>query len=332
MLDSYDSFYRGRKVLITGGLGFIGSNLAHRLLDCGAQVSILDALIPNFGGNMANVASISARLRISHADQRDQQAVAALLPGQEIIFNLAGQVSHLDSMTDPLTDLDSNVRSHVVLLEACRALNPEARIVFASTRQIYGRPRYLPVDEAHPLVPVDVNGINKMSAEAFHALYHTVYGMPTVSLRLTNTYGPRMRIKDARQTFLGIWLRRAVEGGKIDVWGGSQQRDLTYVEDVADAFLAAGMAPASALGQAFNVGGGPPISLRELAEQLIELAGSGEAQFKEFPVERKRIDIGDYFADDRAFRELTGWQPITDLRSGLTRSIDYYRRNLHAYI
>jgi len=325
------SSFAGARVMITGGLGFIGSNLAKRLVEQGAQVLIVDSLVPDYGGNLANIASFEDRVTVNIADLRDRHALRVLIPGQDFIFNLAGQIGHLDSMQDPFTDLDINVVAQLGLLEACRALNPSARVVYASTRQFYGKPDRLPVDEAHPLRPVDVNGINKMAGEAYHTLYHQVYGMPTVSLRLTNTYGPRMRIKDARQTFVGIWLRRVLEDDAFEVWGGEQRRDLTYVDDVVDAFLLAAATPA-ALGQVFNIGGPPSVSLTELAELLIAAAGSGRFEQKQFPPERKRIDIGDYWADDSRFRSVTGWAPRVELREGLGRSLDYYRANLAAYI
>jgi len=323
--------YQHRKVMVTGGLGFIGSNLARRLVDLGADVTVVDALIANFGGNPANLRDCSDKLRICHFDLSEGERLAQLLPGCEFIFNLAGQVSHLDSMQNPLQDLDANLRAQLVLLEACRRQCPAARVVFASTRQIYGRPQYLPVDERHPLQPVDVNGVHKMAAEAHHILYHQVYGLPTVCLRLTNTFGPRMRIKDARQTFLGIWLRRVVENGVLEVWGGTQKRDLTHVEDVVEAFLLAG-ATAATTGQSFNLGGSPPMTLHELAEQMVAIARSGHFELREFPEERKRIDIGDYFADDRRFRQLTGWQPKVTVAEGLAATIAFYRARLGEYI
>jgi UDP-glucose 4-epimerase len=324
-------YYRNRKVMVTGGLGFIGSNIARRLLELGADVVVVDAMVPNFGGNRMNLADCDGQLEVCIANLNEGETINRLVRDREVIFNLAGQVSHLDSMTDPLTDLQANVSGQIILLEACRHHAPQARIVFASTRQIYGRPAYWPVDERHPLQPVDVNGINKMAAEAYHTLYHQVYGMWTVSLRLTNTYGPRLRVKDARQTFLGLWLRRVVENDVFEVWGGDQKRDLTYVDDVVDAFLGVIAADAAA-GQVFNIGGCPPVSLSELAEALVSVAGSGRFERREFPPERKRIDIGDYFADDRRFRALTGWSPQVPLMHGLTQSIDYYRRHLPAYI
>jgi len=317
--------------MVTGGLGFIGSNLARRLVDLGAEVVVVDALVPNFGGNPANLRGLHDKLQVCHFDLSDGEQLAEQLRGCEVIFNLAGQVSHLDSMRNPLVDLDANVRAQLVLLEKCRIHAPQARVIFASTRQIYGRPAYLPVDERHPLNPVDINGVHKMAAEAHHILYHQVYDLHTVCLRLTNTFGPRMRIKDARQTFLGFWLRRVVEDGTFEVWGGAQKRDLTHVDDVVDAFLLAAAAPDLA-GQCFNIGGSPPVTLRELAELLVGIARTGRYELKEFPSERKRIDIGDYFADDRRFRELTGWRPKVSVPEGLAATIAYYRACLNDYI
>jgi UDP-glucose 4-epimerase len=327
----YAGNYAGAKVMITGGLGFIGSNLACRLVELGAEVLLVDSLIPNYGGNLANIAGFEPHLRVDASDLRDRSAMRGLVGGQRFIFNLAGQIAHLDSMKEPFVDLDINVAAQLGLLEDCRALNPDATIVYASTRQIYGRPDYLPVDEKHPLRPADVNGINKMAGEAYHTLYHQVYGMRTVSLRLTNTYGPRMRIKDARQTFVGIWLRRVLEGGEFEVWEGEQRRDLSYVDDVVDAFLRAAVTPAG-FGRVYNIGGSPPVTLAELAETMVALAGSGSYARKSFPADRKRIDIGDYWADDRLFRAATGWAPAVDLREGLTRSLAFYRTNLAPYL
>ncbi len=318
-------------MLVTGGLGFIGSNLARRLADAGADVLVLDALQPNGGANRVNLRDFESKLRFREADLRRAEEYEELLPGHEVVFNLAGQVSHIDSMTDPVSDLGANVHAQIVLLEACRRHLAQAKVVFASTRQIYGRPVRFPVDETHPLRPVDVNGINKMAAEEYHSLYHRVYGMRTVSLRLTNTFGPRMRIKDARNTFLGLWIRRAVEDGVFEVWGGRQKRDLTYVEDAVDAFLAAG-ALEPATGRVFNIGGIPPVTLAELAQQLVEVSGRGRYETKEFPPEFRRIDIGDYFADDRLFRSLTGWAPRFSLREGLKQTVAFYQEYLTDYV
>jgi UDP-glucose 4-epimerase len=330
-MESTHSFYRGSKVLVTGGLGFIGSNLARRLVEIGGDVLVVDSRLPNTGANYANLKGFENRLRIRTVDLRNAEEIASLLPGHSVLFNLAGTVSHLDSMTDPLSDMSANVHAQIVLLEGCRRYIPEARIVFASTRQIYGRPISCPVDENHPIRPVDVNGINKAAAESYHSLYHEVYGLQTVSLRLTNTFGPRMRVKDARQTFLGIWVRRVVEGTAFEVWGGQQKRDLSYVDDAVDAFLVAA-ACSTAQGHIFNVGGSPPVTLAELAESLVAVAGTGRFETKQFPPERLRIDIGDYFADDRLFRQLTGWAPKITLKDGLARTVAYFRDCLSDYV
>jgi UDP-glucose 4-epimerase len=288
-------------------------------------------MLQNTGANCANLRDFKDRLRIRVVDLRNAEEMASLLPGHDVVFNLAGTVSHLDSMTDPLSDMGANVHAQIVLLEGCRRHIPDARIVFASTRQIYGRPISCPVDESHPVNPVDVNGINKAAAETYHSLYYQVYGLQTVSLRLTNTFGPRMRVKDARQTFLGVWIRRVVEGGVFEVWGGQQKRDLTYVDDAVDAFLVAG-ACAAAPGRVFNVGGGPPVTLTALAESLVAIGGAGKFDIKQFPPERLRIDIGDYFADDRYFRRVTGWIPRTTLEDGLARTLAYFRDCLSDYV
>jgi UDP-glucose 4-epimerase len=323
--------FAGRRVLITGGLGFIGSNLARTLVGLGARVSIVDSLVPEYGGNRRNLAGIAARVKVHVADVRDWPRLPDLVRGQDFLFNLAGQTSHMDSMTDPQTDLDINCRAQLAILEACRLHNPGIRIVFASTRQIYGRPDYLPVDERHPLRPVDVNGINKMAGEAFHLLYSRVHGIAATALRLTNTIGPRMRVKDARQTFVGVWVRRLVEGEPFEVWGGEQLRDFTYVDDAVEAFLLAAAKP-EAVGEVFNLGGPPRVTLQRLAELLVEINRGGSFVVREFPADRRRIDIGDYFADGRLIARRLGWKPRTDLRTALERTVAYYRRELCHYV
>jgi UDP-glucose 4-epimerase len=254
-----------------------------------------------------------------------------LVQGKGYLFNLAGQTSHMDSMQDPYADLAINCGAQLSILEACRRHNPGVKIVFASTRQIYGRPDYLPVDERHPLRPVDVNGVNKMAGEWYHILYHNVYGLRACALRLTNTIGPRMRVKDARQTFLGVWIRSVVEGRPFEVWEGGQLRDFTYIDDAVEAFLLAAAGEASN-GEAFNVGGPSVVSLKELADLLIDVSGVGEYVVRSFPVERKRIDIGDYFADDQRIRSALGWEPKVSLRDGLSRTVAFYRDHLTQYL
>jgi UDP-glucose 4-epimerase len=323
--------FRDKNVLITGGLGFIGSTLAHRLVDLGARVSIVDSLIPGHGGNRFNIAPIEQHVTVSVSDTRDENGFHKFLEGQDFLFNLAGQTSHMDSMTDPATDLEINCRAQLSILEACRKHNPGVKVVFASTRQIYGKPDYLPVDENHPVRPVDVNGINKMAGEWYHILYNNVYGIRACALRLTNTVGPRMRVKDARQTFVGVWIRRLVEGKPFEVWGGAQRRDFSYVDDTVDALLLAGIDDA-ANGRIFNVGGDEVVTLKELAELLVELNGGGQYDVRPFPEDRKQIDIGDYYADCSAITSALGWRHRVTLRDALTRTVEYYRQHLVHYV
>jgi UDP-glucose 4-epimerase len=317
LVASFERYMREKRVLITGGLGFVGSNLARCLVGLGARVTLVDSLIPEYGGNLFNVSGI--------------EDMKYLVQGQDIVFNLAGQTSHMDSMQDPLTDLEINAKSQLYILEACRLHNPKAKVVFASTRQIYGKPQYLPVDETHPLRPVDINGVNKLAGEWYHLLYNDVHGLRTCVLRLTNTVGPRMRVKDARQTFLGIWIRLLVEGKPFEVWGGKQLRDFTYVDDAVDALLMVA-ASSDANGQVYNLGGDGAISLRDLAGLLLEVNGGGEYVVREFPSDRKRIDIGDYYADYRLLQSTLGWKPRVPLREGLDRTLSFYRQYLEYYI
>ncbi len=330
-IQEYASAYRGARVLITGGMGFIGSNLAHRLVELDAQVTLVDSLIPIYGGNQRNIAGIEHRVRVNIADVRDEYSMNYLVQGQDYLFNLAGQTSHLDSMTDPYTDLEINCRAQLSILEACRKHNPHLKLVYASTRQIYGKPDYLPVDERHLLHPVDVNGVNKMAGEWYHILYNNVYGIRACALRLTNTYGPRMRVKDARQTFLGIWIKRLIDEEPIQVFGdGSQIRDFNYVDDVVEALLLAG-ASAAADGGIFNLGSDETINLRDLAALLIDINGGGSFEIVPFPPDRKAIDIGDYYADYRLIQGRLGWRPKVPLREGLRRTLEFYRREREHY-
>jgi len=317
--------------MVTGGLGFIGSNLAHRLVEWGADILIVDSLIPDYGGNLFNVEDIKDKVRINIADIRDRNGMDYLVRGQDYIFNLAGQVSHIDSMRDPYTDLEINCRSQLSLLEACRYNNPTVKIVYASTRQVYGVPDYLPVDERHLLHPTDVNGINKMAGEWYHILYNNVYGIRATSLRLTNTYGPRQLMKHNRQGFIGWFIRLAIDGQEISVYGdGKQLRDLNYVHDVAESFLLAG-ASEKANGHVFNLGGLHPVSLLELVEMLMELCPQASYRLVPFPQDKKRIDIGDYYGDYGKIKATLGWEPEVPLREGLAETIDFYRQHREHY-
>lgn len=319
------NLYNGKQVLITGGLGFIGSNLARALVARGAHVTLVDSLIPQYGGNFYNIEDIRDRATVNVCDVRDPFAMAYLLRGKDYLFNLAGQTSHMDSMSDPQTDLDINATAQLSILEACRKADPGIKIVFASTRQIYGRPEYLPVDEKHPIRPVDVNGINKLAGEWYHLLYNNVYGIRACALRLTNTYGPGMRVKDARQTFLGIWVRMLIEGKSIKVFGdGLQLRDFNYVDDCVAAMLLAGESD-EANGKVYNLGSKEVVGLKELAEMMIGLRPGGGYELIPFPPERKAIDIGDYYSDFSLITNELGWTPKVGLQEGLRKTLKYYQ-------
>jgi UDP-glucose 4-epimerase len=331
-VSTYRGFYKGRRVMITGGLGFIGSNLARMLAALGADVLLVDSLIPDYGGALVNIRGLEDRVQVNIADIRQQSTMNYLVRGREVIFNLAGQVSHIDSMRDPYTDLDINCRSQLTVLEACRRNNPDVKVVFAGTRQVYGRPDYLPVDEKHLVRPTDVNGINKVAGEYYHLVYNNVFGVRACSLRLTNVYGPRQLIRHNRQGFIGWFIRKIVEDQEIEIFGdGSQVRDFVFVDDAADAFLRAGATDACN-GEAFNVGGAEPISHRDLVELMVEVAGSGRWRFVDWPAEKKAIDIGSFYADSSRFSATTDWTPTVPLREGLTTTFAYYREHLAEYI
>ena len=319
--------FAGSDVLITGGLGFIGSALARRLVEIEARVTLVDSLIPEYGGNLFNIHDIRDRVTVDRTDVRDAAAMATLIKQRQFLFNLAGQTSHLDSMTDPLTDLNINAAAQLQILEACRLHNRDLKIVFASTRQVYGRPKYLPVDEKHPINPVDVNGINKLAGEWYHLLYNDVYRIRACALRLTNTYGPGMRVKDARQTFLGIWIRQLIEQRPIQVYGtGEQRRDFNFVTDVVEALLLAA-ASDKADGQVFNLGHIEHTNLEGLAALLVQINGGGRYELIPFPEDRKTIDIGDYYADFSKIDNTLGWSPQVKLEDGLKQTLAFYRQN-----
>jgi len=324
--------YQGKSVLITGGLGFIGSNLARRLVAFGAKVTIIDSLIWAYGGNEFNIHDIRDHVEVNIGDIRDRYSINHLVRGKDFLFNLAGQVSHLDSMKDPFTDLEINVTSQVSILEACREHNPNIKIIYSSSRQIYGKPERLPVDEQHPVHPTDVNGINIMAGEWYHILYNNVYKIRATSLRMTNVYGPRQLVKHNRQGFVGWFIRQVAEGGKIQIYGdGLQKRDLNYVDDVCDALLIAG-ASDKANGQIYNLGSEEVISLKGLAELMILVAKQGSYELIPWPAEKKSIDIGDYYGDFKKIKDELGWQPKTKLKDGLAITIDYYNQYLDKYI
>jgi UDP-glucose 4-epimerase len=318
--------YSGKNVLITGGLGFIGSNLAISLVGLGARVVIVDSLIEDYGGNLFNVEPVKNDVQVNISDVRDESGMLYLVKGMDFIFNLAGQVSHIDSMLNPYVDLEINCRSQLTILEACRKNNKDVKIVFAGTRQQYGKPDYLPVDEKHPIHPTDVNGINKMAGEWYHILYNNVYGIRAVSLRLTNTYGPRQLLKHNRQGFFGWFVRQIIEGEEIMIFGdGSQVRDFSYVGDTVDAFLIAG-ADEAAFGNIYNLGGAERLSLKALVELMIRIFGSGSYHIIPFPEDRKKIDIGDFYANYEKIKNELGWLPKVNLEEGIRETFNYYSK------
>jgi len=328
---SLDTAYRDLPVLVTGGLGFIGSNLAIRLVGMGARVTVLDNLNPGQGGNRENLAPVIGDVTLMLADQADREAISEAVRGKAVIFNLAGRVAHFDSIKDPFGDLHSNGTAQLALLEACRALNPETKVVFAGTRSQYGRIVQRPVREDHPQLATDLNGANKAAAERYHAVYHTVHGLRTSSLRLTNTFGPRQLMAHARQGFMNWFTRLAMDGGEILVYGdGAQLRDLVYVDDVVDAFLIAGLDPA-ADGEAFNIGSGDPVSVRRLAETLVAASGRGAVRSVEYPPDQRPIEIGDYVADITKVRRVLGWSPTVSLEDGIARTIAYFEPRRAVY-
>ncbi len=320
------SKFKNRNVLITGGLGFIGSNVAIRLADLGANVLIVDSLIPDYGGNLFNIRDIKDRAKVNISDIRDENGIKFLVKDQDIIFNLAGQVSHIDSMVNPFVDLEINCRSQLALLEACRKNNPQVKIIFAGSRQQYGKPEYLPVDENHLIRPVDVNGINKSSGEWYHILYNNVYGIKAASLRLTNSYGYRQMMKHNRQGFVYWFFRQAIDGEEIQIYGdGSQLRDFVFIDDIVDAFLLVAVSD-KANGQVFNLGGQKPYSLLEFVEMLLKVCKKGSYSFVPFPSDKARIDIGNYYADYSKIKKMLGWEPKVSLQEGMKRTVSFYRK------
>ncbi len=321
--------WSGRRVLVTGGAGFLGANLCHALAERGAKVVALDGFLFGGGANPRNLDGADVELVRGDIREIDLRPVCE---GAAVIFNLAAQTSHMGGQADPLADIAVNAVAQVRLIQAAREAAPDAIVVHASTRQFYGRVEKLPVDESQPVAPPDANGVSKFAGEQYWMLENRVRNRPVVSLRLTNCYGPRLRIRDARQTFLGIWIRCVLEDRPFEVWGGDQLRDMTYVDDVTDAFLAAAAEPACH-GGIYNIGGSPPASLHDLAELMVRLTG-GRARYttREFPADRARIDIGSYHADDKAFRSVTGWAPRTSLEDGIRTTLEWYGPRLKDYL
>lgn len=322
--------YKNKKTIITGGLGFLGSSLARKLVGLGAKVTIIDSLIPGCGGNLHNIAGIEKKVKVNISDVRDKYSMNYLVRNQEIMFNLAGTLSHVDSMTDPFSDLEINCVSQLSILEACRHNNPQIKIIWAGTRNQYGRAQYSPVDENHPQIPTDVNGINNIAGEQYHLLYYHVYGIKTVSLRLTNCYGPRHQMRHSRQGVLNWFIRQIIDGEEIKLMGsGNQIRDVNYVDDVSDAFLIIGLSD-NVWGEAYNLGGNP-ITLEDFVKRAINVYGKGSYSYIPFTNDRKKIEIGNYIANWRKIKKQVGWKPKVTLEKGLEETFNYYRIHKNHY-
>lgn len=323
--------FNGKRTLITGGMGFIGSQLARRLVGLGASVTIIDALKPESGANPYNLSGIESQVNLTIGDVCDPSVIGPLIQNKDFLFNLAAQVGHLASMREPFEDLRVNAVGPLVMLEECRTRNPTIKTIYAGTRQIYGRPQYLPVDEKHSLEPVDYNGVSKLAGEMYHLVCQRVYGLRVTVIRMTNVFGPGMRVKDARQTFIGWWFHQLIEGQELEVFGnGTQTRDLNYVDDVVDALLLTAANPISD-GKIYNLGGGGPVRLLDLAELMVKINGSGGYRLTPFPSDRKQIDIGNFYADTRKIENELHWKPGTSLEAGIARTLEYYRKYKEHY-
>jgi UDP-glucose 4-epimerase len=323
-------YYKNKKILITGGLGFIGSNLAIKLVSAGADVLLVDSMIPAYGGNIFNIDPIKNKVRINYSDIRDSTSMNYLVRNIDVIFNLAGTLSHVDSMTDPLIDLEINCKAQLSLLESVRKYNAGAKIVFAGTRNQYGKAKYLPVDENHPLDPTDVNGINNIAAEKYHLLYNKVYGIKTVSVRMTNTYGPRHQMKHPRQGVLNWFIRQILDRQKIYLFGdGKQIRDVNYIDDVVSALMVIAESR-NGWGEAYNLGG-TSVSLADFVNEVIRINGSGSFTIQKFPKDREIIEVGDYIASYEKIKKTYGWKPKVSIKAGIAETVKYYIKNKSYY-
>ena len=328
----YEDQLKNKNILVTGGLGFIGSNLVIKLIEVGANVTIIDSLIPDCGGNNFNIMPVKDSVEVIIDDMNNQDLMNNLIRNKEIVFNIAGHISHIDSMNFPKKDLDINCSAQLSLLEACKKYNPEAKIVFLGTRQIYGKIQYLPVDEKHPVNPTDINGINKYAGELYHDLYYRVYGLRTVTLRLTNTYGPRQLIKHNKQGFVGWFINRIITGEEINIFGdGKQIRDFSFIDDVVEAMILCSINE-KAVGQVYNLGGIEHVPLKDFVDLLVKISNTGKYSLIPFPPEKKKIDIGDFYADYSKILNQIGWKPKIKLKDGLTKTLDFFYKFKEHYL
>lgn len=331
MRSQLDSFYRKRSVMILGGMGFIGSTLAHLLVQHGAQVTLVDNFLPDHGANWFNLDGIRDQVKIQVSDLRNREALAVLLQEQELVFNVAAQTSHLDSMTHPFLDLDINCRGNLNFLELCREHRPDLRVVYVGTRAFYGAPAQTPVSESSPLKPLDIYSVNRLAAEQYHFVYHAHYGLPVTSLRLGNLYGPRGQMQHPRYNVLNYFVRMALEERIIQIYGdGLQQRDYLYIEDACRALLLAG-ASEQAIGQIYNVGSGGSCSFLDLVQEIIRSSNQGDYEHRDWPKGSKAFDVGDFITDITAIKHDLNWKPQISLSEGLRATIDYYRKHANYY-
>lgn len=330
-MKDFTTEFEDKNVLITGGAGFIGSNLAHELVKLKANVEVFDCLLPSQGGNIYNLDGITNKIKLKIADVRDKNAVVESVKNKDLIFNLASQTGHMGSVLDPLTDLDINCRGSLTLLEACKKHNPNVKIIYSGTRGQYGKIIYNPVDEKHPTNPTDPNGVSKLSAEKYHILFYNIHGVKTTSLRLTNTYGQRQQMKDPDLGFVNWFIRLAMDNKEIKIFGdGKIKRDLNHVDDVVRALLMVSLSKKSN-GEIFNLGCGTPISIIDLTKLIIKKVGSGSFKLTPYPKERGKIEIGGYVADISKIKKMVGWLPKTPLEEGLEKTIEFYRKNKPKY-
>ncbi len=312
-------------------MGFIGSNLVIALVNAGARVTVVDAQVPGCGSNPANLNEVRDRIRFSCNDIQDVAGMRDLIEGQAVIFNLAGEISHISSMNNPLRDLSINCAAQLQFLNLCRLRNPKAAIIYASSRQVYGSPQYLPVDEKHPVNPVDFNGVHKHAAEGYHFLLRNQFHVHTICLRLGNIYGPRQAIDQDCRGFIDAFVRLAIEQRQIEVFGdGSQLRGLLYVDDAVQAFLKAGLSSRDA-DPVYNIGANQPVPLIEIAETLSRITGGPRPKLVPFHPERRVIDIGSFHASSEKFRREFDWTPQTSLEDGLRRTVDFFRARRSAH-
>jgi UDP-glucose 4-epimerase len=323
--------FADKEILVTGGLGFIGSNLCIALVEAGARVTIMDNMLPRQGGNLFNIREIEDRVRVNFSDVRNQLSVNHLVKGKDYVFHLAGQVNHVDSMRNPLQDLDINCRGTLVLLEALRQFNRDARVIFAGTRGEYGASVKLPVDEDHPTNPKGIYAVTNLTAEKMMLVYHDVHGIKSVCLRITNTYGPRHQMVHDEYGVFNWFIRKAIDDEEIPVFGdGRILRDFIYIRDLVESMLIVSLTE-GAYGKVFNVGTGVPVSFTDLAKKIVQVTGTGRVNFTEFTQERKEVEPGDYYADITRLNRCTGWSPKTKLREGIAETVDYYRKHRKEY-